>query len=330
MCATVKFMRTIIFSLLLSKRRKIVFSSLFVALSIFFLLETSVHVQEILNNKLSWITKMPEVDLWVVDPKTESLFSSPLISREAVLKVRMLPEVRSASPLFVGALHMKDGDKALHLGIDETTLLGAPLELAKEKDKRGLLEKGFFLKAKEKFLYTSYRQATEQHPEIKKGSPFILIKLEEGKSTSVAIQKIEELTQCNVYSKKAFAHLIFRSLFEQQQFPTSFFSFIILLSSLILFLAIFFFLDAFSSECALLQTLGASFSTLLLSFIAITLIPTVCGYFLGLVSFGIKFIFSPSSVFPNSLVLALSLLFSLLLANGIAISRALKAQRRSL
>jgi|JI9StandDraft_1071089.scaffolds.fasta_scaffold37387_3 hypothetical protein len=320
-------MRAILFSIIFSKRQKVLFSTFCALLAFFFLLETSVHVHSILDSKFSWITKMPEVDFWLTDPKTTSLFPSPLISREAILKVRMVSEVKTAAPFFIANANLKGGEKVLHIGVDENTLLGVPLELAAEKDKRTILEKGFLLKGAEQFLYTSYRRVAEEHPEMRLGSPFILIKLEEGKNRSKAIQKIEKLTNCKVYSKKAFAELVFSSLFQKEQLPTSFFSFIILLSFLILFLAVFFFLDSFVEECALLQTLGASFRLLFTTHLFLSFIPLVFGYLGSLLFFGARSFFL-SYPFPLPIVLLLSFLVSLLLAVGIALSRALKTQRR--
>ncbi len=79
------------------------------------------------------VSDIPEADIWVMDPAVEYVDEPSGMASADLSRVRSVPGVEWAVPLFAGSTRVRLPSGALkpatHIGIDDATLVGAPREL---------------------------------------------------------------------------------------------------------------------------------------------------------------------------------------------------------
>src|SRR5262249_32876974 len=99
-----------------------------------FLLENQVSIFcGVLKRTSSQILDVTDAPIWVMDPRTEYVDEVKPLTANALLRVRSVPGVKWAVPLFKGLPRLQSADgkfrNAILMGLDDSTLVGAPRRL---------------------------------------------------------------------------------------------------------------------------------------------------------------------------------------------------------
>jgi len=99
-----------------------------------FLLENQVSIFcGVLKRTSSQILDVTDAPIWVMDPRTEYIDEVKPLTSNALLRVRGVPGVKWAVPLFKGLPRLQAADgkfrNAILMGLDDATLVGAPRRL---------------------------------------------------------------------------------------------------------------------------------------------------------------------------------------------------------
>jgi len=120
--------------MLLGDRAKYLGLIFAVAFSTFLMSHQSSIFAGIMNRTTSQIKDVPDANLWVMDRKTQYFDEVKALTDDDLYRVRGVPGIEWAAPLFKGTPRAKAFDGTFRvvimMGVDDATLVGAPRNMA--------------------------------------------------------------------------------------------------------------------------------------------------------------------------------------------------------